>query len=311
MISLAHITQGDAVRNTTLSRTLPGALTKAFISEWIQPQLPGTAESQRLGRPRALPLYPMASTFSSTWSVTTVPTCSRAQVERLASSSAMRMYTSYSGMRSTGGAAAPSGSTLRKCKLADTPSLKTLMQLLIGIVVRVAPAGALLGEPGVEPRRHQPVRAFLTLRRAGGEDVGVFVLGVPRMTLDPSPLDLVRGRGLHQLLPELLILEHSALALPATRFPPCHPLAHPLDEVLRIGNVHDAGVLPLTADPFQGSDRAGEGHLVVGRLRRGFVEVPPRHAVPGRRLDQRRVPTRARFGAVIAQAALIGVDQDS
>src|SRR2546427_5982451 len=49
MISLAHIAQGDAVRNTTLSRTLPGALTKAFISEWIQPQLPGTAESQRLG----------------------------------------------------------------------------------------------------------------------------------------------------------------------------------------------------------------------------------------------------------------------
>src|SRR5213076_3505044 len=86
----------------------------------------------------------------STWSVTTLPTCSRAQVERLASSSAMRMYTSYSGMRSTGGAAAPSGSTLRKCELADTPSLKTLMQLLIGIVVPVTPAGALLREPGVE-----------------------------------------------------------------------------------------------------------------------------------------------------------------
>src|SRR3989449_949469 len=64
MISLAHIAQGDAVRNTTLSRTLPGALTKAFISEWIQPQLPGTDESQRLGRPRAFPLYPIASTFS-------------------------------------------------------------------------------------------------------------------------------------------------------------------------------------------------------------------------------------------------------
>src|SRR6059036_732960 len=181
MISLAHITQGDAVRNTTLSRTLPGALTKAFISEWIQPQLPGTAESQRLGRPRALPLYPMASTFSSTWSVTTVPTCSRAQVERLASSSAMRMYTSYSGMRSTGGAAAPSGSTLRKWLLAGTPSLKTLMQLLIGIVVRVAPAGALLVEPGVERRRDQPVRACLTLRSAGREDVGVFVLRMPRV----------------------------------------------------------------------------------------------------------------------------------
>src|SRR2546430_2230549 len=110
----------------------------------------------------------------------------------------MRMYTSYSGMRSTGGAAAPSGSTLRKWVLAGTPSLKTLMQLLIGIVVRVAPAGALLGEPGVERRRDQPVRACLTLRSAGREDVGVFVLRMPRVALDPAPLDLVRRRGVHQ-----------------------------------------------------------------------------------------------------------------
>src|SRR3989442_7812927 len=124
MISLAHMTQGDAVRNTTLSRTLPGALTRAFISEWIQPQLPGTAESQRLGRPRALPLYPIASTFSSAWSVTTVPTWSREQVERFASSSAIRMYTSYSGTRSgCGGGGASSGSVFRRCVLAGTPSL--------------------------------------------------------------------------------------------------------------------------------------------------------------------------------------------
>src|SRR2546426_921310 len=143
----------------------------------------------------------MARTFSSTWSVTTVPTRSRTQVERLASSSAMRMYTSYRGMRSTGGAAAPSGSTLRKCVLAGTPSLKTLMQLLIGIVVRIASAGALLGEPGVEPRRYQAVGALLALRGLGGEGVGVFVLRVPRVALDPSPLDLVRRRGLDQFLP--------------------------------------------------------------------------------------------------------------
>src|SRR2546425_8861344 len=195
----------------------------------------------------------------------------------------MRMYTSYSGMRSTGGAAAPSGSTLRKCVFAGTPSLKTLMQLLIRIVVRVAPPGARLGEPGVEPRRDQPVRAFLTLRSAGGEDVGVFVLCVPRVALDPSPLDLVRRRGLDQFLPELLILEHSALAFPPACFPPRHPLVHPLDEVLRVRNVYDAGVFPLAADPFQSSDRPGQGHLVVGRLGGGFVEVPPRHAVTGGR----------------------------
>src|SRR6267143_1830799 len=210
----------------------------------MHPQLPGTAESHLLGKPRALPLYPIASTFSSTWSVTTVPTCSRAQVERLASSSAMRMYTSYSGMRSTGGAAAPSGSMLRKCVLAGTPSLKTLMQLLIGIVVRIAPAGSLLGEPGVEPRRYQAVGAFLTLGSPGGEGVGVFVLRVPRMALDPAPLDVVRRRGLDQFLPQLLILEHPALALPAACSPPRDPLAHSLDEVLRVGHVYDAGVLP-------------------------------------------------------------------
>src|SRR5436853_718698 len=127
----------------------------------------------------------------------------------------MRMYTSYNGMRSTRGAAAPSGNTLRKCVLAVTPSLKTLMQLLIGIVVRVAPAGALFGEPGVERRRHQPVGAFLTLRGAGRERVGVFVLRVTLMALVPMPIDIVRRRGLHQLLPELLILEHADHALPA------------------------------------------------------------------------------------------------
>src|SRR3989475_7586312 len=155
MISLAHITQGDAVRNTTLSRTLPGALTRAFISEWIQPQLPGTAESQRLGRPRALPLYPIASTFSSAWSVTTVPTWSREQVERFASSSAIRMYTSYSGMRSAGGSAAPSGSTFRPCVLAGTPSLKTPLQLRRGVVGRGPGAGPPGREPGVRARLEQ------------------------------------------------------------------------------------------------------------------------------------------------------------
>src|SRR2546425_12306056 len=99
MISLAHIAQGDAVRNTTLSRTLPGALTSAFISEWIQPQLPGTAESHLLGRPRAFPLYPIASTFSSTWSVTTVPTWRRGEVERVAQASALGRSTPYRGKR--------------------------------------------------------------------------------------------------------------------------------------------------------------------------------------------------------------------
>src|SRR6266496_4672818 len=185
------------------------------------------------------------------------------------------------------------------------------MQLLVGIVVGVLPAGALLREPGIEPRWHEPVRSLLALRRTGREDVGVFVLRMPRVALDPAPLDVVRRRGLDELLPELLVLERSALALPAAGFPPRYPLAHPLDEVLRIGHVHDAGVLPLAPDPFQGSDRSGEGHLVVGGLWGGFVQVPPRHTVSGGRLDQRGVPAGARFGGVVAETTFVGVDQDA
>src|SRR5712671_2875242 len=150
MISLAHMTHGEALTNTTLSVTPPGAFTSAFISEWMQPQLPGTAESHLLGRPRALPLYPMASTFSSDPLVTTVPTCSRAHVDRLASSSAIRMYTSYSGMRSTV-TDASAGNRFEGCVFAGTPSLFGVpMQLLVGIEIQIFAAGALLREPGVE-----------------------------------------------------------------------------------------------------------------------------------------------------------------
>src|SRR6267378_4096180 len=149
MISLAHMTHGDALTNTTLSRTLPGAFTSAFISEWMQPQLPGTVESHLLGRPRALPLYPIARTFSSRWSVTTVPTWSRTHVERFASSSAMRMYTSYSGIRSTR-TGVPSADRLEGCVLAATPSLGALMELLVGIEVEKFAAGTLLREPRIE-----------------------------------------------------------------------------------------------------------------------------------------------------------------
>src|ERR1043166_623426 len=153
----------------------------------MQPQLPGTAESHLFGRPRALPLYPIASTFSSRWSVTTVPTWSRTQVERLASSSAMRMYTSYSGMRSTGGGADPFGSRLRGWVFATTPSLATLMQLLVGIVVPIAPARPLVYEPGVEAGWHQAVGALLTLR---GAHRGAMGTTIPTR----SCLSVARGR---------------------------------------------------------------------------------------------------------------------
>src|SRR5438132_5554434 len=126
IMSLAHITHGEALTNTTLSRTFPGALTRAFISEWMHPQLPGTEESHLLGRPRALPLYPIARTFSRAWSVMTVPTCSRPHVERLANSSAIRIYTSYKGIRVTDAGDAAVDPRFKGCVFASTPSLKRL-----------------------------------------------------------------------------------------------------------------------------------------------------------------------------------------
>src|SRR6266704_801151 len=278
MISLAHITHGEALMNATLSRMLPGAFTSAF---------------------------------SSSWSVAPVPTWSRAQVDRFASSSAMRIYTSYRGMRSPGGAVARSGRMFRKCVLAGTPSLKTLTELPIRVVVLVQPAGASLREPGVEARGDKPVGALLALRRADREVVGVFVLGMARMPLDPPPGDFVRRRGLHELLPQLLVLQGTTFALPAALLPSLHPLAHPLHQVLRVGDVEHARALPLAADPFQRRDGAREGHLVVRRLRRGLVEIPPRHAVPRGCLDEGGVAAGARLGAVVPEAALVGVHEDA
>src|SRR5213594_1951060 len=156
----------------------------------------------------------MARTFSRRWSVTTVPTWSRTQVERFASSSAIRMYTSYRGIRSTGGAAAPSGSTFRKWVLAGTPSLNTLMQLPVGVVPGVRPAGPLLRQPRVEPGRHQTVGALLALGGPDGEVIRVLVLRVTGVALDPAPPHVVRGGRLDELLPQLHVLQRSALALP-------------------------------------------------------------------------------------------------
>src|SRR6266545_1450696 len=309
MINLAHMTHGDALTNTTLSRRLPGAFTRAFISEWMQPQLPGTDESHLFGRPRALPLYPIARTFSSRWSVTTVPTWSRTQVERLASSSDIRMYTSYNGMRSTGGTDAPVGSRFEGCVLAGTPSLDTLMQLLVGIVLRVLAPGALLRQPGVEPRRDEPVGALLALRGADRHVVGVLVLRVTGVAFNPRPMHVVRLGRLDELLPQLEVLDRAAFSSPAARLPVFYPLVHALDQVLGIGNVAHARVLPLAADPLEGGNGAGEGHPVVRRLRRGLIKIPPRHAVAGGGLDQRGVAPRAGLRRIVPETALVRVHQ--
>src|SRR2546422_3113585 len=57
-------------------------------------------------------------------------------------------------------------SRFRKCVLPGTPSLKTLIELPIGIVAAVRPPRPLLGEPDVEPRRDEPVGALLADRKS-------------------------------------------------------------------------------------------------------------------------------------------------
>src|SRR5262245_66690846 len=107
------------------------------------------------------------------------------------------MYTSYSGMRSTGGAEAPSASRLRRCVLAATPSLGTLMHLSIGVVRLILAAGTLLREPGVETRRHEAVGALLRFGGPRREEVGILVLG--RFVVAAHPLPLHR-QPLHRLI---------------------------------------------------------------------------------------------------------------
>src|SRR3989440_6814318 len=252
----------------------------------------------------------MASTFSSSWSVTTVPTRSRAHVERLASSSAIRIYTSYSGTRSTGATDAPVGTRFKKCVLAATPSLGTLMQVEIGIVVGVLPPRPPLCQPGVEAGRYEPVGALLALGGADGEVVGVFVLGIVVMAADPAPLDRVPGGCLHQFLPQRQILDRAALAAPAARHPAGDPVVHPLDQILGIGHVGDVGAAPLAGHAFGRGGGAPAGHASVGGVGGAFVEVPARHAVAGGSPDHRRVAAGVgRLGAV-AEAALVGVHED-
>src|SRR6266581_6275767 len=166
-------------------------------------------------------------------------------------------------MRCTGGAAAPSGSTFRWCVFAVTSSLKTLMHLLVRIVVDEGAPGALPGEPGVEARGDEAVGPLLALRGALRERVGVFVLGVTGVAAHPAPLNGVARRGLHELAPQLQVLDGAAFPLPAPRLPVFYPLRHSLYQVFGVGHIHDLGLPPLPAPPFEGAARAGERHLLV------------------------------------------------
>src|SRR5213075_1738007 len=126
---------------------------------------------------------------------------------------------------------------------------------------------------------------------------------------DPAPRHGVRRGDLIELLPQLEVLDRAALAAPAAGLPVLEPFLHALHQVLGVRHVAYARVLPLPPDPLEGRDRAGERHLVVRRLRRALEEIPTRHAVSRRRLDERGVAARARLRGIVAEAALIGMHQ--
>src|SRR5213075_164524 len=211
-------------------------------------------------------------------------------------------------MRSTEPDAA-AGARFEGCVFAATPSLGTLMQLLVGIEVHKLAARAQLREPGIEAGWDQAVGALLLVGGANRDDVRVFVFHMLVVPAHPAPIHRMGARDLGQLLPEIQVLERAGLPPPAACFPSRQPLGHPFDEILRVGHEPDVGVSPLPPDPFERPDRAGERHLVVGRLGRALVEIPTRDAVAGRRFDQRAVPSAARLGGVVAETALVGVHE--
>src|SRR5437764_7069895 len=219
------------------------------------------------------------------------------------------MYTSYNGMRSTAGTAAPPVSTLAACVFAATPSLLVLMQLLVRIERDVLAASTLLGEPRIETRGNQAVGPLLVFRGSHRHEVGVFILDVLVMAAHPAPIDRVCRRDLFELLPQRGILERPRLAAPPSPLPGLGPLIHALHEVLGVGNELDDGVPPLAANPLERRDRAGERHLVVRGLWRAFIEIPACHTVPRRRLDQRGVTAAARFAVVVTETARVSVDE--
>src|SRR5581483_11554559 len=166
-------------------------------------------------------------------------------------------------MRCTGGATLPSGSRFSGWVLAGTSSLKTLIELPVRVVGRVHSAGLLGFEPGVESGRDQSVRALLAFGGAGGEKIGVFVLGMSGVPAHPAPLDRVRRARLDQLLPQLQVLDRSAFPLPAACLPGLDPFGAAFDEVLGVGYVDHFGALPAAADPLERRDRAGQGHFLI------------------------------------------------
>ena len=99
---------------------------------------------------------------------------------------------------------------------------------------------------------------------AVGQCVAAFVFGMPRVTFDPAPGNLMHSSGHVEPLPEVGVLEMLLVRpRPPARLPcPQPPLRHRVHEVTRI-RVQSHAAWHL--EGFQTRDRGEDFHPVVGR----------------------------------------------
>ena len=104
----------------------------------------------------------------------------------------------------------------------------------------------------------KPVRRRLLRRRRCREMIRVLVLRMPVMPTHPSPLHLVSLHGIHRRVPELEILDRSALPRPAATRPVANPRLHAVHEVARVAREHDAELLALSRQQSKASRSPSE-----------------------------------------------------
>ncbi len=142
--------------------------------------------------------------------------------------------------------------------------------------------------------------------RACGQVVGVFVLRVSRVPLDPAPLDPVARRDRKKCLPKLQVFDLATLALPPACSPAMHPFRHGVNQVAAVGGEHHPRRCPQCT---QRGHRARDRHAVVGGIGLRGPEVSPAPTPLGMIvLNQAGRPARSRPAAeLIPQTRFIRI----
>src|SRR5579872_7143327 len=102
--------------------------------------------------------------------------------------------------------------------------------------------------------------------------IGILILRVAIMSLDPSPRDPMASftDGGDRLMPEFEIFDRSRLSFPSARRPAEHPFRQSIDEVARIAGKYD------TSRFFQRPKRLDHGsqrHSIVRRRTLGHPDI--------------------------------------